>query len=76
MATTERRTEFVVGLFLFIGLILLGALIVQFGRFGDRVRGHYPITVVFDDASGLIKGSEVRMGGARIGKVEEHPELT
>jgi phospholipid/cholesterol/gamma-HCH transport system substrate-binding protein len=32
--------------------------------------------VVFDDASGLIKGSEIRMGGARIGKVEEHPELT
>jgi phospholipid/cholesterol/gamma-HCH transport system substrate-binding protein len=31
--------------------------------------------VVFDDAAGLIKGSEIRMGGARIGKVAEQPEL-
>jgi len=75
MATSERRTALLVGLFLFIGLILLGALIIQFGRFGDRLRHHYSLTVVFDDASGLIKGSEVRMGGARIGKVAEPPEL-
>jgi phospholipid/cholesterol/gamma-HCH transport system substrate-binding protein len=76
MASTERRTEFFVGLFLFIGLALLGALIVQFGRFGDRLKDHYTINVIFDDASGLIKGSEVRMGGAKIGKVEAAPELT
>ncbi len=75
MADSAKKTELWVGVFLFIGLILLGGLIVQFGRFGDRLRGKYPITVVFDDASGLIKGSEVRMGGARIGKVAEQPEL-
>ncbi len=76
MASTERRTEFFVGLFLFIGLAVLGALIVQFGRFGDRLKNHYTINVIFDDASGLIKGSEVRMGGAKIGKVQKAPELT
>jgi len=75
MATSERRTELLVGLFFFIGLALLGGLIIQFGRFGDRIRHHYQLTVVFDDASGLIKGSEVRMGGAKIGKVAEAPEL-
>ena len=75
MASPEKRTEWVVGLFLFIGLVLLGGLILQFGRFKDYLGGHYTITVVFDDASGLIKGSEVRMGGARIGQVAKMPAL-
>jgi ABC-type transporter Mla subunit MlaD len=30
------RTEVLVGAFLLLGLLLLGGLIVQFGRFGDR----------------------------------------
>lgn len=75
MADSARKTELWVGVFLFFGLVLLGGLIVQFGRFGDRFRGNYPLTVVFDDAAGLIKGSDVRMGGARIGKVAAEPEL-
>ena len=75
MPNKSKRSETLVGLFILVGLLMLGALIVQFGRFGDRMRGHYPITLVFQDASGLIKGSEVRMGGAKIGKVAEQPEL-
>lgn len=75
MSAPDKRTELIVGLFLFIGLVVLGGLILQFGRFGDRFRGHYPLSVVFDDASGLIKGSDVRMGGAKIGKVAQRPEL-
>lgn len=75
MASPEKRTEWLVGLFLFIGLVLLGGLILQFGRFKDYLGGHYTITVVFDDASGLIKGSEVRMSGARIGQVAKLPAL-
>jgi phospholipid/cholesterol/gamma-HCH transport system substrate-binding protein len=75
MGESKRKTELWVGVFVFIGLALLGGLTVQFGRFGDRLRGKYQLVVVFDDASGLIKGSEIRMGGARIGKVAEHPEL-
>ena len=63
------------GAFLLTGFLLLGALILQFARFKDRFGGSYPVTVVFDDASGLIKGSEVRMGGARIGRVAKLPEL-
>lgn len=75
MASSERRTELVVGIFFFTGFVLLAGLIVQFGRFGDRIKKHYQVTVVFDDASGVIKGSEVRMGGAKIGKVADQPEL-
>lgn len=75
MPAPKKRTEVFVGLFLFTGLVLLGGLVLQFGKFSDRLRGHYPITVVFDDASGVIKGSEIRMGGARIGEVASLPEL-
>jgi virulence factor Mce-like protein len=75
VSNPEKRTELFVGLFLFIGLVLLGALILQFGRFKEHFGGHYGITVIFDDASGLIKGSEIRMGGARIGQVASLPVL-
>lgn len=75
MASSERRTELIVGTFLLSGLVLLGGLIIQFGRFGDKFNKNYQLTVIFDDTSGLIQGSEVRMGGAKIGKVSEKPRL-
>jgi len=75
MGTGEKRSELVVGLFLFLGLAFLGGLVLQFGRLGDRFQDKYRLSVVFQDASGLIKGSDVRMGGAKIGKVAARPEL-
>lgn len=75
MAASKKRTEVLVGLFLLIGFAVLGGLILQFGKFSDLLRGQYLLTVVFDDASGVIKGSEVRMGGAKIGQVADLPEL-
>lgn len=75
MASHEKRTETLVGLFLFIGLALLGSLIVLFGRFHDRLRSVYTVTVEFKDASGVIKGSQVRLGGAMIGEVLKKPVL-
>ena len=75
MPVVKKRTELYVGLFLFIGLFLLGGLTLQFGRFREKLLGQYQVTIVFDDASGVIKGSEIRMGGARIGQVSSLPEL-
>lgn len=75
MAVPEKRTELTVGVFVLIGLVLLAGLIIQFTRFEDWFGGRYHMTIVFEDASGLIKGSEVRMGGARIGKVAGTPQL-
>ena len=74
MASGDKRTETLVGLFLFIGLALLGGLIVQYGRFSGRMKSGYTVTVEFKDASGVIKGSQVRLGGAMIGQVVEKPE--
>lgn len=70
-----KRTELLVGVFLFIGLALLAGLIVRFGRFDEHFGRYYQLTVVFDDATGVIKGSDVLMGGARIGKVALPPQL-
>lgn len=75
MAASKKHTEIRVGLFILAGLVMLGGLVLQFGRVRERLAGRYELTVVFDDASGVIKGSEVRMGGARIGEVAGLPEL-
>jgi len=76
MAIREKRSEAIVGLFLLIGLAVLGTLIVKFGRIGEsNMEGKYNVEIRFNDASGLIKGGEIRMGGARIGKITNTPEL-
>jgi phospholipid/cholesterol/gamma-HCH transport system substrate-binding protein len=76
MSLKEKRPETLVGLFVLLGLLTLGALIVQFGRLGETKGDSYYVQVEFKNASGLIKGSDVRMGGAKIGHVLNTPELT
>src|SRR5881397_2390483 len=71
----ERGLEFKVGAFVFVGLAMLGALIVQFGRLGEGFKIYYPLTVRFNDASGLLKGSDVLLAGAKIGKVSGGPRM-
>jgi len=48
---------------------------VQFGRLGEGFKTYYPLTVRFSNASGLLKGSDVLLAGARIGKVAGGPRL-
>src|SRR5205809_4494374 len=71
----ERGLEFKVGIFVVAGLAMLGALVVQFGRLGEGFKTYYPLTIRFGDASGLLKGSDVLLAGARIGKVAGGPHL-
>jgi phospholipid/cholesterol/gamma-HCH transport system substrate-binding protein len=71
----ERGLEFKVGIFVFVGLAMLGALVVQFGRLGEGFKKYYTITVRFNDAGGLLKGTDVLLAGARIGKVAGGPKL-
>jgi phospholipid/cholesterol/gamma-HCH transport system substrate-binding protein len=71
----ERGLEFKVGIFIFVGLAMVGALLVQFGRLGEGFKTYYALTVRFNDASGLLKGSDVLLAGARIGKVSGGPRL-
>src|SRR5256712_8087238 len=71
----ERGLEFKVGVFVFAGLAMLAALVVQFGRLGEGFKTYYALTIRFTDASGLLKGSDVLLAGARIGKVAGGPRL-
>src|SRR5260370_18279399 len=71
----ERGLEFKVGVFVFVGLAMLGALVVQFGRLGEGLKTYYGLTVRFSDASGLLKGADVLLAGAKIGKVSGGPGM-
>jgi phospholipid/cholesterol/gamma-HCH transport system substrate-binding protein len=71
----ERGLEFKVGIFVFIGCAALAALVVKFGRLGEGIKTYYQVTVRFADASGLLKGSDVLLAGAKIGRVSGGPRL-
>lgn len=71
----KGRTELLVGLFLFIGLAILGALVLTFGRLGQGLNSPYELTVLFPNASGLTTGADVLLSGAKIGFVAAQPQL-
>jgi len=71
----ERGLEFKVGIFVFIGCAALAGLVVKFGKLGEGVKTYYQLTVRFEDASGLLKSSDVLLGGAKIGSVDGGPRL-
>ena len=66
-ANIERR----VGVFIFAGILVTCALIVHFGKVGDRFRGGYPVTVEFSNAGGLVRGAQVLYAGVLVGKVND-----
>lgn len=72
----SKRIEIWVGLFILLGLILIGVLAIKLGDLTHNNKNYYDINVVFRNASGLLKGSEVRLGGAKIGSVSTMPQIT
>src|SRR5436189_96062 len=62
----ERGLEFKVGIFVFVGLAMLGALVVQFGRLGEGFKTYYTITVRFNDARETGIDDLTRTGGALV----------
>lgn len=71
----ERQTQLRVGLFTLIGLLLIGGMVTYFGRLGEGLKRFYEIRVEYPNASGLLKGSDVLMAGAKVGKVAEGPTI-
>src|ERR1043165_278543 len=71
----ERGLEFKVGIFVFIGCAALAGLVMKFGRLGEGIKTYYQLNVRFEDASGLLKGSDVLLAGARIGRGSGCPRL-
>ena len=67
-----RATVVKLGLFAAFSLLCLGWLFLRIGEFGGAAgafRGTYPVNASFTDATGLVKGDDVRLAGVRIGKV-------
>ena len=75
MNEEDRGLELKVGIFVAVGLVILAALVVQFGRVGEGFKTYYTLTIHFENASGLLKGSDVLLGGAKIGLVSGPPRL-
>jgi ABC-type transporter Mla subunit MlaD len=75
MSERDHGLELKVGIFVAVGLAILGALVIEFGRLGEGFQTYYALTVHFDDASGLLKSSDVLLGGAKVGRVSGPPRL-
>ena len=58
------------GLFVLIGLVITGYMVVSVGRFSTGLKTYYPVTVELPNASGLLKNSKVLLAGANIGSAD------
>lgn len=75
MSNEQRSLEVKVGLFVFIGLMAIAIMAVQFGRMGQGLKKFYSVTVEFPNASGLIKDAQVQLAGAVVGQVADIPQI-
>lgn len=75
MSTDQKSLEIKVGMFVFIGLIAIAIMAVQFGRVGQGLEKTYELNVEFTNASGLLKNSDVHLAGAPIGYVVDKPQI-
>lgn len=73
MDSSNSSTQIRAGIFLFIGIATICALVLYFGRFSEWSENYYPITVEYANANGLLKGAEVLLAGAHIGNVAIPP---
>ncbi len=71
----KLKIETLVGLFLLIGIGLIGGGIVYIGDFKSSEKKQYTIQIIYKDSAGLIKGSNIRLGGAAVGVVGSQPRL-
>src|SRR2546423_10889518 len=71
----DRGLELKVGIFVAIGLAMIGGFVLKFGRLGEGFKIYYDLTVRFKDASGLLKGSDILLSGAKVGRVSGGPRF-
>jgi virulence factor Mce-like protein len=75
MSTEDRGTQLKVGVFILIGLTTVALMVVYFGRLGEGFANYYNLRVEFSNASGIIRGSEVLLAGAKVGRVLNEPTI-
>jgi len=67
---TRMNFELKVGIFIFIGIVILSVIIFSIGNFYSVKRG-YNLNVVFSFANGIGIGAPVRYSGVQVGEVQE-----
>jgi ABC-type transporter Mla subunit MlaD len=67
----KSRLEWKVGLFVFIGLVLLAALLLEFSKGLTFFRPHYDILLNATTVSGLKPRAQVLMSGVQVGTVSD-----
>lgn len=75
MDSSNTSTQLRAGFFVLLGLLCIGSLVIYFGRFGESVKKYYTLTVEYHNASGLLKGADVMLAGAKIGEVASPPKV-
>lgn len=75
MYNRDSRIETKVGFFILTGLAVVAFLVVYFGRLGQGLQKFYDLQIDFPNASGLLAGADVLLGGARIGYVAKDPRV-
>ena len=68
---TDRKRSLIVGLFVFIGLIILVAGILVLGTQQNRFSKNLVVTTHFNDVKGLKTGNNVWFSGVKVGIVKE-----
>jgi phospholipid/cholesterol/gamma-HCH transport system substrate-binding protein len=64
------KLEFVVGLFVLVGILCLGYLAVKLGKLELVGGDYYELTADFSSSSGLKKGASVEIAGVEVGRVK------
>ena len=67
----KKRLEWRVGVFVFIGLVVLGALLLQFSKGTSLFRPTYSLYLVAKNVGGLKTRASVLMSGVQIGTVSD-----
>ncbi len=64
------KLEFVVGLFVLVGILCLGYLAIKLGKLELIGGNYYSLHADFSSSSGLKKGASVEIAGVEVGRVK------
>ena len=67
---TRSNFELKVGIFIFIGIVILSVIIFSIGNFYGIKRG-YTLSILFSFANGISVGAPVRYAGVEVGEVQD-----
>jgi len=67
---TKSSFELKVGIFIFIGIVILSVIVFSIGNFYSVKRG-YVLNMLFNFANGISVGAPVRYAGVEVGEVQD-----